>query len=140
MAEFLIKARDPLDLPKDEESRERCYRRGDIVVVMEDGHEWGKEERLPKFVVIKVPGLPVDKARAYIEPYYTDTGLVDQNSLPILKLTARRKWKALVDAVPTKIAKALNEKGEYTVAWDTIKTYVYNKLTTQTADIAEDAK
>lgn len=135
MAELLIKARDPVDLPKDEESRERCYRRGDIVVVMKDGHEWGKEERLPKFVVVKIPGLDVEKARHLIEPCYTDTGLIDLNGEAILKLTARRKWKVLVDTVPTTISKELAEKGIVEVSWDNIKSYVYDKLTTQTAEI-----
>lgn len=135
MAEFLVKARDPIDLPKDEESRERCYRRGDIVVVMKDGHEWGKEERLPKFVVVKIPGLDVAKAKHLTDPYYTDTGLVDLNGEAILKLTARRKWKVLVDTVPTAISKELTDKGIVEVSWDKIKSYVYDKVTTQTAEI-----
>ena len=64
MAELLIKATarapirqsGPLKGQVDPYLEKVLYRRGDVVVVMEDGHEWGGEERPPNFVVIKVPG------------------------------------------------------------------------------------
>lgn len=127
MAEFLIKARDPIDLPKDEEKRNRCYRRGDIVVVMPDGHEWGKEERLPKFVVVKVAGMSVETAQKYIEPRAVDSGLVDVRGRAILRTTARRRWKILVDTVPTAVKTALTKSGVYETSWSNIKTYIYDK-------------
>lgn len=34
-----------------------CYKKGDIVVVMENGHIWGAEERPPHFVIVKCPGV-----------------------------------------------------------------------------------
>jgi hypothetical protein len=39
--------------------------RGMPVVVMEDGHVWGKCECLPEYVVIKVPGVAADVVREY---------------------------------------------------------------------------
>ncbi len=65
MAELLIKAIDAThsDPAKDQRG---CYKRGDIVLVMPDGHEWGKEERLPKFVVVKISGLSVEAVKKYI--------------------------------------------------------------------------
>lgn len=65
MAEFLIKAIDATHSDPEKDKR-GCYKRGDFVVVMPDGHEWGKEERLPKFVVVKIPGLSVETAKKYI--------------------------------------------------------------------------
>lgn len=34
---------------------------GDILVVRPDGWKWGKEERLPNYIVVKIPGLKADK-------------------------------------------------------------------------------
>ena len=51
MAELLI-------LNRDATPEQRSYKRGDIVVVMEDGHEWGRAEGLPDFVRASLPGIP----------------------------------------------------------------------------------
>ena len=48
----------------DETQKEHYYARsqkGDIIVIAPDGHPWGKGERLPDFVVIKIPGVKVKK-------------------------------------------------------------------------------
>lgn len=66
MAEILIKAVDATHSDPEKDAV-GCYKRGDMVVVAPDGHVWGKEEGLPKFVVVKVPGLSVEKARDFIE-------------------------------------------------------------------------
>ncbi|MEK6532107.1 MAG: hypothetical protein AABZ23_06425 [Deltaproteobacteria bacterium] len=58
MAEFLIKAVDSTNPNPSKDVM--CYKRGDIVVVMPDGHAWGGEERLPAFLKVFVHGLPVD--------------------------------------------------------------------------------
>lgn len=130
MAEFLIKARDPVDLPKDAEKRSRCYRRGDVVVVMPDGHKWGKDEGLPKFVLVKIPGMPAEKARDYISSHYRDTGLLDSKGRPVLKLVTRRKWKVLIDDAnfPTKVRNTLANTGSVTVSWEDVKSYIYDKI------------
>lgn len=51
MAELLI-------INRDATPEQRSYKRGDIVVVMEDGHEWGGAECLPDFVRASLPGIP----------------------------------------------------------------------------------
>jgi hypothetical protein len=132
MAEFLVKARDPIDLPKDEEKRNRCYRRGDIVVVMPDGHEWGKEERLPKFMVVKIPGLSVETAKKYIISAYEDTGIVDQDNHPIMKMVQRRKYRILLDTIPTAIRTAITKDGIAEVSWENVKSHVYDKIALRT--------
>jgi hypothetical protein len=122
MAELLIKAIDAThsDPVKDKAG---CYKRGDIVVIMPDGHEWGKEERLPKFMVVKIPGMSVAEARKYIEGEINDT-----NPDNIITIT-RRKHSFLVDDTPSNIKDELNTKGEITVTWDEIKGFVQDKLT-----------
>jgi len=43
-------------LVKAQESSVGGYERGDIVIIKEDGHKWGLEEKLPKFYLLKVTG------------------------------------------------------------------------------------
>lgn len=56
MAELLI-------LNRDATPERRSYKRGDIVVVMPDGHEWGNAEGLPDFVRGRLPGVPIETLR-----------------------------------------------------------------------------
>lgn len=51
MAELLI-------LNRDATPEQRSYKRGDIVAVMDDGHQWGSAEGLPDFVRASLPGVP----------------------------------------------------------------------------------
>jgi len=74
MAELLVKAidavcTDPGKSPAELAAKDArgCYKRGDVVVVMPDGHAWGAMEGPPKFWVVKVPGLSVEAAQAYLE-------------------------------------------------------------------------
>jgi len=74
MAEVLVCAYDrPVS-----DSGGRWYR-GMPVVVMPDGHRWGKKERPPRFVVMKFPQLTLREAReVFLEP---DTELTDAEIL-----------------------------------------------------------
>ncbi|MCP4126928.1 MAG: hypothetical protein GY753_07690 [Gammaproteobacteria bacterium] len=58
MAELLIKA---VDYAHADPEKDRCgaYKRGDVVVVMPDGHVWGGAEGLPKFLRVSLPGVTV---------------------------------------------------------------------------------
>lgn len=58
MAEFLVKAQEYTH-PDPEKDRRGVHKKGDIIVVKPDGHEWGAAEGLPTFVLVKVPGLSV---------------------------------------------------------------------------------
>jgi hypothetical protein len=83
MAEFLVKAVDHTH-PDPDEDRAGAYKVGDIVVVFPDGHTWGSEETLPKFVVVKCPGLDVATARARVEQWDFEYDLtILQRSLPL---------------------------------------------------------
>lgn len=66
MCEFLIKAQEPWnnDDPEAPDSRARL---GDIVVVRPDGWPWGREECLPRFVVVKVPTLSVESGEVFVQ-------------------------------------------------------------------------
>ena len=40
---------------------------GDVIAVRPDGWKWGKEERLPNYVVVKVPDMKLEDAKKYEE-------------------------------------------------------------------------
>ena len=62
MAEFLIKAVSAAN--PDPAKDLMCYKRGDIVVVMPDGHPWGSGERdINKFLIVQVPDMSREEAR-----------------------------------------------------------------------------
>jgi len=64
MAEFLLKA---VDAGHADPATDRgCWKTGHPVIVMPDGHVWGKEETLPTFFILKIPDLDVSLARQYL--------------------------------------------------------------------------
>lgn len=104
MAELLI-------LAKTAEMKNAKWNRGDVIAVMPDGHEWGKEERLPKFYVVRIPRAPVEDYQGYLEAQMLDTKLVDANGEAIIKLIAPRKWKFELDTLSKDTKDALESKG-----------------------------
>ena len=69
MARLLIKAVDSVH-----PDPSAVYARGDVVVVMEDGHEWGGMEGLPDFLRLDVVGIPASDLL-----YLTDPQEAQQN-------------------------------------------------------------
>ena len=69
--ELLVKAIDALHSDPDKDRR-GCYKKGYPVVVMPDGQTWGREECLPKFVIVKCPEVTVEQARGYIDSWKDD--------------------------------------------------------------------
>lgn len=67
MAELLVKAVDAVHADAVKDAR-GSYKRGDVVVVMPDGHTWGREELLApalggKFIVVKIAGVDPEAIR-----------------------------------------------------------------------------
>ena len=72
MCEILIKCIDHTH-PDNEKDRRGAYKRGDIVLVMEDGHTWGSEENPvtgTKFYILKIPGLEKLTLVDYTKSWY----------------------------------------------------------------------
>ena len=131
---MLVKAIDATH-PDPDKDRRGCYKRGMPVVVMDDGHEWGKEERLPKFVIIKIPLTSKDKIMKYIDP---EPGLDVEGNIIIDR---RRMWKIRLADLPLLARNKLQLSGELTIkatssytetydyTWTQIKPYFRNLLT-----------
>jgi len=66
MAEILI-ALNPTNYthPDPRKDKAGVYKKGDIVIIKPDGWPWGREEGLPKFLIVKLPGVTVDELAAY---------------------------------------------------------------------------
>jgi len=56
MAEFLVKAIDTTH-SNPIINEQGCFKKGDIVQVQPNNHQWGEAEGLPSFVIVKVPEL-----------------------------------------------------------------------------------
>ncbi len=131
MAEILVKAIDSTH-PDSTIERQGCYKRGMPVAVMPDGHQWGRKEKLPAFVVIKIPGVSPATVQKYIEPEVDAGG--DQ------RIVRKRKWIIRWEALPpiarSRLAavgeltiKALAYTGRYHYTWQQVKNCFRNQQT-----------
>lgn len=107
------------------------YQRGDIVVIMSDGHSWGKEEHPltttytpPKFFIVRVLDKTVEQAQKYLASRFND---IDPDMLK-----TRRLYQLLADDVPQWVKNSIQATGEVTVTWSQIKNFIRNKKTGQT--------
>lgn len=135
MAEILVKATDHTH-PDPQKDRRGAYKRGYPVVVMPDGHKWGRKERLPLFVVLRLPGVSVQKMRKYLEPTYTPE--VDPDGIPIGNIYRRRQWQLRWEDLPQTAKDRLKADGELTIkatdaydgsydyTWREVKGYMHN--------------
>ena len=97
MAEFLIRAQASKNPAASEV--------GDIIIVRPDGHEWGKCECLPEYIVVKVPDIKVADVKRFEECLTEINELTNVNTM--LK---RRKYQ-----LPTTTVKAMATLGNSVV-------------------------
>lgn len=128
MCEILIFAGNNTH-PDPEKDRRGCWKRGYPVVVKEDGHEWGAEERWPKFAILKLPGVPAAKVEAFLDPQMEDdAGVPFYETIPeanprraIYRRKAHHlKWAAL----PAGVRNTLQTTGAYTTTVAEIRAYL----------------
>ncbi len=74
--------------------------RGEIIVIKPDGWEWGRKERPPEYIVVKVPTVTVAQAVKYtqglIDSSLYDSSLIDQPDTVDVK---ERRWHFLKKVV-----------------------------------------
>src|SRR4030067_3396570 len=124
MAEILVKAVDTMNIDPNKDRR-GCYKRGMPVVVMDDGHEWGKEERLPKFIIIKIPMVYKDKIMKYIEP---ELGMNNDGNIIIDR---RRMWQIRLVDLPLGVKNKIQSTGELIIKATSSSTGSYDYTWTQ---------
>lgn len=135
MAELLIKAVDAFH-PDPEKDQRGSYKQGDIVLVMEDGHEWGAKEILPpqqggKFVRVQITGVTVAQVMNWCQ---NNWGMLLDASERIGGVdVTRRAIRIDVSLLPNNVRNTLNRDGFYANTWSNIRDYVRNKITDSTA-------
>ena len=116
MARLLVKARDAshADASKD---RRGCYKRGDVVAVMPDGHEWGAKEGLPNFVRIDVPALGDAVVGALADEQTEDDAGVElqPGADGVRQHRRRRRWRLNLADLPLARRNELAATGETTL-------------------------
>lgn len=111
MAELLVCARNLAQDRGyvDKELDSKCYERGDIIVVMPDGWQWGSGETGDsRFRILKIPGVTVAQVQAHMG---SETDIDPQNPSKFL----RRRAKALdLDSatIPQAVRNWLKEGGK----------------------------
>lgn len=96
-------------------------RRGDILEVQSDG-KWPNHGITTPFYTLKIPGLDPNVAKKYMRPLLQDPN--DPNSL-ILK---RRKWKMLIEDLPSNIKQTIKNTHVLVTTWQKVKNYVKAKI------------
>jgi len=86
MAEFLIFAKEGKADPAE------GFQKYDIIAVGEDGHAWGREECLDRFVVVRIPGMTTEAARKYTESI-VEVSPGSDPEMPETKVRAVRKYQ-----------------------------------------------
>ena len=72
MAELLVRNIDKIN-PNSAELNAQCFKRGDVIVVQEDGWGWSPKELAgDPWTVIKFPRGTVSAANSYLTPVYAE--------------------------------------------------------------------
>jgi len=132
--EILVKATNATHQDT-EEDRRGCYKRGMMVLAMPDGHIWGTRERLPHFVVIKIPGVPVERVLKYFAHQFQGTD-AQGNPINYRRRLWQIRWADLPLAARNKLAssgeltiKVGTYAGAYDYTWEQLKIFIRNLLT-----------
>lgn len=119
MAELLIKAIDAKHRDAVEDAR-GCYKRGDPVLVMPDGQQWGSLETIPRFWRVRVPG---DRYAffPFVQPHYTQDREIWLRGRNAHKLKGsrllRRRWHFSAELVSPQQRLALFRGEVVTLSW-----------------------
>lgn len=144
MAELLINLRD---------IGEESWRQGHVVDVKPDGHKWGSKEGPPRFIRIKLPGVPVEKVKhllndelgeAMAELLASNSDLTDEQHAQIVQQNRRpRAWRLKLENLPTLVRNLLLSREEITVdaaTWDTLRTRIVNERKERLFGVVETAE
>lgn len=97
MAELLVRTVDKVN-PKDPEKDAQCLKRGEVVVIMPDGHPWSQRERNnPDWQLVQIPGMSVEDANIkFTQPPFVDPKIAGEEAMRNRK---RRAIKIDLDAL-----------------------------------------
>lgn len=137
MAEVLVTLRTTTH-PDPVKDQRGAWKAGMPVVVMPDGHEWGAAEGLPRFFVVKLPGIDVAQVKGYIFPEFAaENYLPASNQLATDEVTVlrRREWQVMLGEVSAPMRAYILAHGEITIGppqlggqatWDQMKARLWS--------------
>lgn len=126
MAELLIMARNNTH-PDPVIDRDHCWKTGDVVVAMPDGHVWGDQEGLPTFYRISVPGIKPEDFRELLQQVTEE-----EDGKPVFK--ARRVKSLRLGLLPAFQRANLEAVGRITLNnWQAITNITQNRGGSRTA-------
>lgn len=139
MAQILVMAINKTHADPDKDRR-GCYKRGYPVVVMSDSHTWGRDECLPLFVVVKLPG--VDHLAPQLRRYISTEDEPDPDDASKTRLYRRREWTIDLDDLPAPALHTVNTEGvlvvkcagyhgPYDVTWGQFRKLLRSQKTSQ---------
>ncbi len=101
MCELLIRLIDKDKAPADRPDIDcQRSRRGDVITVVSDGHEWSDAERTsPEWMIVKAPGMPEHEGRA------AHSGEPDDGTRK--RYRWRRQFFLDLDKMPSEVATSL---------------------------------
>lgn len=117
MCEWLVKLTDNIH-PDPIKDKSGSYKRGDVVVVKDDGWNWGTQEGLPKFAVLKVTDRTERACLKYVESE-------SDGDDPV----TRRLYHIVMDELPAQVLRDMDNSGAATIAWATLVGLIENKVT-----------
>jgi len=109
-----------------------CYKRGDIVEVLDDSKHDGdlvKNPIMPPWILVRVNGVTKEQALKYMEPYIDPATVGTENSVTL----RRRKFNVEVDLTPPQIRNKIGRDRYIELSWAQVRTYVRNRMTGETA-------
>jgi hypothetical protein len=94
MCEMLVRVIDKVH-PDPYTDANHCTKRGDVIVIFEDGHEWGRSEiDDPQYTIVKVPKVPAALAEGFVAPE------VDTDHQHPSRMLQARAFKFNLEATP----------------------------------------
>lgn len=87
---------------KDKKKYDARITEGDILLIKPDGWIWGSEERLPNYIVFKIPGLSLEESKKYAKAISV---IIEENGVSKDDTTKERKY--FID--PIEILQAKND-------------------------------
>jgi hypothetical protein len=132
MAEVLIKAFNAshYDPVKD---RRGCYKRGDLVVSVPDGHGWGRDERLPRFWRVRIPNVAVFMLESYCAELYEDVWVAGLRAPDRAK---RRRWSLRPELLATAQRRSLLRGEIVTLSWSELQRALVDASTSSVLVVA----
>lgn len=131
MALFLIFDHDNAHADPVKDAR-GCYRRGDIVQVLDDSAHDGdlvKNPIMPPWILVRITGVTKAQAEKYMLPYI-DPATVNTERPVTLR---RRLHNVEVASIPSAIRTKLLSDRYVSVSWSQVRNYIRNRLTNETA-------